>query len=113
MIIHSARSTTTSWFTNHVGIPNAWIQLYSTNGATTGGGTNGAIGYQSTNTTTTFGFLAGASTVNNVNQSGATYVAYCWAEVPGFSKFGSYDGNSSTDGPFIFCGFKPAMVIIK
>jgi hypothetical protein len=113
MIIHSARSTTTSWFTNHVGIPNAWIQLYDISGATTGGGTNGAIGYQSTNTTTTFGFLAGASTVNNVNQSGATYVAYCWAEVAGFSKFGSYDGNSSTDGPFIYCGFKPAMVIIK
>ena len=42
-----------------------------------------------------------------------TYVAYCFAEVPGFSKFGSYTGNGSADGPFINCGFKPALVMVK
>ncbi|MGE4280082.1 MAG: LamG-like jellyroll fold domain-containing protein [Magnetospirillum sp.] len=41
------------------------------------------------------------------------YVAYCWAEVPGFSSFGSYTGNGSTDGPFIHCGFRPRWVLIK
>jgi hypothetical protein len=41
------------------------------------------------------------------------YVAYCFAEVAGFSKFGSYTGNGSADGPFIFTGFKPAFVLIK
>ena len=113
MIIHSARSTTTSWFTNHIGIPNAWIQLYTTAASVTGGGTNGAIGYQSTNTSSTFTFTAGASTVNNVNQNGTTYVAYCWTPVPGFSQFGSYTGNGSLNGPFIYCGFKPRWIMTK
>jgi hypothetical protein len=48
-----------------------------------------------------------------VNKSSATYVAYCFAEVKGFSKFGSYTGNGSTDGTFVYTGFKPAMVICK
>ena len=48
-----------------------------------------------------------------VNDSGGSYVAYCFAEVEGFSKFGSYTGNGSTDGPFIYTGFKPAFVILK
>ncbi len=41
------------------------------------------------------------------------YIAYLWSEVEGFSKFGTYDGNGSTDGPFIYCGFRPAYVLIK
>ena len=45
--------------------------------------------------------------------SSQTYIAYCFAEVEGYSKFGSYTGNGSTDGPFVYCGFKPAMVIYK
>ena len=47
------------------------------------------------------------------NESGATYVNYLWSEVAGFSKFGSYTGNGSTDGPFVHLGFKPAFVMIK
>jgi hypothetical protein len=47
------------------------------------------------------------------NESGATFIAYCWTEIAGFSKFGSYVGNGSADGPFVYCGFKPAFVIIK
>ena len=113
MIIHSARSTTTSWFVNHVGIPNLWMQLYIYFTASSGGGTNGAIGYQSTNTSTTFGFTAGSSTVNNVNQSAATYVAYCFTPIKGFSAFGSYTGNSSTDGPFVYTGFRPRWIMLK
>tara|TARA_R110000772_G_scaffold264888_1_gene385800 strand:- start:9 stop:503 length:495 start_codon:yes stop_codon:yes gene_type:complete len=49
-----------------------------------------------------------------VNASGGTYVSYCFANIKGFSKFGSYVGNSSaTDGTFVYLGFKPAFVIIK
>jgi hypothetical protein len=40
-------------------------------------------------------------------------VAYCWAEVAGYSKFGSYTGNASTNGPFVYCGFRPKYVLIK
>ena len=47
------------------------------------------------------------------NGSTNTYVAYCFAEKTGFSKFGQYKGNASTSGPFINTGFRPSMLIIK
>jgi hypothetical protein len=50
---------------------------------------------------------------NEYNASGQTYIAYAFAEVKGFSKFGSYVGNGSTDGTFVYTGFKPAFVIFK
>ena len=48
-----------------------------------------------------------------INQNTATYVAYCFAEVAGYSSIGGYEGNGSTDGPFIFTGFKPAWIMLK
>jgi hypothetical protein len=56
-------------------------------------------------------FTVGDTTQNN--GAGKTYVAYCWSEVPGFSKFTSFTGNASTDGPFIYCGFRPKYVMVK
>ena len=47
--------------------------------------------------------------VNNANG----YVAYCFAPVAGYSAFGSYTGNGSTDGPFVYTGFRPRFVLIK
>jgi hypothetical protein len=40
-------------------------------------------------------------------------IAYCFAEVAGYSKFGSYTGNGSADGPFVYCGFRPRYVLLK
>ena len=48
-----------------------------------------------------------------VNNSGDTYVAYCFAEKQGYSKFGQYTGNGSAEGPFVYTGFKPAFLLIK
>ena len=48
-----------------------------------------------------------------VNQSGETYVAYSFAEVQGYSKFGKYIGNGNANGPFVYTGFKPAFVMQK
>jgi len=48
-----------------------------------------------------------------IQVASATMVAYCWAEVAGYSKFGSYTGNSSADGPFVYLGFRPKYVLIK
>jgi hypothetical protein len=56
-------------------------------------------------------FSVGASV--NTNGSSDNYVAYCFAEKQGYSKFGSYVGNGSTNGPNIYTGFKPAFVMIK
>ena len=49
----------------------------------------------------------------DVNESSDTYVAYCFAEKQGYSKFGSYTGNGNADGPFLYLGFKPAWVMVK
>ena len=49
----------------------------------------------------------------NTGYSGDDYIAYVWAEVDGFSKFGSYVGNGSTNGPFVYTGFSPAFVVVK
>ena len=49
----------------------------------------------------------------NTNGSGKNYVAYCWHEVDGFSKFGSYTGNGSSDGTFVATNFSPSFVMIK
>ena len=48
-----------------------------------------------------------------INASGQEHIAYCWTEIEGFSKFGKYKGNGSAHGPFAYCGFRPAFVIIK
>ena len=56
-------------------------------------------------------FSLGNST--EVNASGGTYVAYCFAEKTGYSKFGKYTGNNNASGPFIYTGFKPAFVMLK
>jgi hypothetical protein len=48
-----------------------------------------------------------------VNTSSGTYIAYCFAEKKGFSKFGSYTGNGNADGTFVYTGFRPAFLIVK
>jgi hypothetical protein len=55
-------------------------------------------------------FSVGTDT--NANESGSGHIAYCFAEKKGFSKFGSYTGNASADGTFVYTGFKPAWVIM-
>jgi len=52
-------------------------------------------------------------TDSDLNTSGGTYVAYCWSEIAGFSKFGSYVGNGSTDGTFVYTGFRPKFIMVK
>jgi hypothetical protein len=62
----------------------------------------------STPSSTTFG----VATTGFANNTG-DMIAYCFAEVDGFSKFGSYTGNGSADGPFVYTGFRPAFVMVK
>ena len=49
----------------------------------------------------------------SVSGSGNNIIAYCFKEVKGYSKFGSYTGNGNADGTFVYTGFRPAWVIIK
>jgi hypothetical protein len=48
-----------------------------------------------------------------INVTGNNYVAYCFAPVAGYSSFGSYTGNGSADGPFVYTGFRPRWVMYK
>jgi len=66
----------------------------------------------STNTTT-FTLDGYHSTYDALNENSATYLAYCFAEKKGYSKFGLYTGNGSADGTFVYTGFKPAWLLIK
>ena len=71
------------------------------------------------NRATSFNSTAPTSSVFSIgtdlgtNTNGGTYVAYCWSEIAGFSQFGSYTGNGSTDGPFIYLGFRPKFWMVK
>ena len=50
---------------------------------------------------------------DGVNNNTVSYIAYCFAEKTGYSKFGSYTGNGNADGPFFYTGFKPAFILQK
>jgi len=80
---------------------------------------NSTLALQTDGTGQFFNSTAATSTVfsvktnPDVNQNASNYVAYCFSEVEGYSKIGSYTGNGSADGPFIYTGFRPALVIFK
>lgn len=99
-----------NWNTWHTSLNNtaARLQLNTYLAVDTGSPTIwGTGGINPTSTT----FQVGSNT--GVNGNASTYIAYLWSEVAGFSKFGSYTGNASSDGPFVFCGFRPRWVLIK
>jgi len=65
-------------------------------------------------TTTTFGFNANGGNVNAVNENSIPCIAYCFRSITGFSSFGKYKGNNnSVNGPMVYTGFKPSMIIVK
>ena len=64
----------------------------------------------STNSSTTY-FNIGTDAV--VNASGGTYIAYCFANISGYSKMGRYSGSGSTNGAFVYTGFKPSFILTK
>jgi hypothetical protein len=107
MIIVKNRGTTTDWAVYHKSLTSAayWLELNSSGGVS---GPNSVV-FNSTAPTSTV-FSVGTNDRTNATNS---YVAYCFSEVPGYSSMGSYTGNLSTDGPFIFTGFRPRFVMGK
>jgi len=107
MIIMKGRNVSDQWTVGHQylnGGSSPWnygIPLQTTTGTQTNSGF-----WNNTAPTSTV-FSQGSW------DSGYTKVAYCFAEVPGYSSFGTYLGNSTSDGPFIYTGFRPRYVIIK
>jgi hypothetical protein len=106
LLIVKQRNTTRDWPVWHISIANTqYLSLNATDAVQTA-----ATQWNSTTPTSTV-FSIGTS--GGVNQSAGTYVAYCFAAVAGYSAFGSYTGNGSTDGPFVYLGFRPRFVMFK
>ena len=95
------------WSVYHASVGNTgYLRLNATDATTTSSTT-----WQNTSPTSTVFSIGTAGHVNY--DSSTTYVAYCWAEIAGFSKFGSYTGNNSTDGSFVYTGFRPKYIMFK
>jgi hypothetical protein len=96
-----------SWSVYHTSLGGTkTLYLNLTNAANTT-----SLAWNNTDPTSTVFSLGSAGTTNTSGSPGM--VAYCWAEIAGFSKFGSYTGNGSADGPFVYTGFRPEWVMIK
>ena len=54
-----------------------------------------------------------ANTSHQINASGGSFIAYCFTEIQGYSKFSGYTGSGTSDGTFVYTGFKPAWLLIK
>jgi len=108
MLIVKSRSTAaTDWKVYNVNVGNTFQGFLNDTAAFQG--SSPTLWNSTTPTSTVFSIGTNAG----VNQSSATLVAYCFAPVAGYSAFGSYTGNGSTDGPFVYLGFRPRFILIR
>ena len=108
MLIIKRRNSTGNWPVWHTSLPSAQRLLFLE--LTFWADTDYPTFLNSTAPTSS---VFSVGTNSSTNASGGTYVAYCFAQVAGYSAFGSYTGNGSSDGPFIFTGFRPRYVLVK
>jgi hypothetical protein len=100
-------AVTANWGVYHSSLGNTQlIRLDSAAAAVTS-----ATAWNNTSPTSSV-FSVGTVADTNYSSS-ATYIAYCWTAIPGFSAFGSYTGNGSSDGPFVYLGFRPRWLMVK
>ena len=108
MIIVKTRGTSGDWSVYHSSLPVTHVLILNTTEAAY----NPSIDdFQDTAPTSDVFYIT--ATAGRTNANGTTFVAYCFAEKQGYSKFGSYTGNGSTDGTFVYTGFKPAFVMCR
>ena len=106
VIILKGTDQNDGWFVQHQDLgATKFLRLQDTNAVTTQ--TN--VWNNTAPTSNVFSVGNGSGTNGNGNQ----FITYCFAEKQGYSKFGSYKGNGSTDGTFVYTGFKPAFLIVK
>jgi hypothetical protein len=108
MIILKSRSDgALNWYVYHSALGYTYRTFLNLTNAASN--TSSSTVWATAPTSTVFGI--GDS--DGVNASAGTYVAYCFAAVAGYSAFGSYTGNGSADGPFVYLGFRPRFVMFK
>ena len=107
MIITKVRSTSgADWSVYHASIGNTKCLFLDTTAAP-----STSVNFWNNTSPTSTVFSIGIS--GGTNNSGNTMIAYCFAAVAGYSAFGSYTGNGSTDGPFVYLGFRPRFLMVK
>jgi len=106
-IIAKSRNVGGDWRVWHQSLSAA--EYMTLNSTTTVGNSNSVWGTSPAQNATTFSI----GTNTDVNQDTKLYLAYCFAEKQGYSKFGKYIGNGNADGPFVYTGFKPAWILSK
>ena len=111
MIIVKNRASVSNWCVWHGAFGTASNTDYVFLQTTGAKGGSGSLDFWNNTAPTSSVFSLGVD--SNVNNNTQAHVAYLFSEVAGFSKFGSYTGNGSTDGPFVFCGVRPKWVMIK
>ena len=110
MIIVKSRSTAgTAWPVYHASLGNTQVITLNTTSATATVG----VWNNTTPTSSVFSVSDVGATNGDTNFSTRTYVAYCFAQIAGYSAFGSYTGNGSSSGPFVYLGFRPRWILIK
>ena len=109
MVIVKRRNSTGDWCVWHTSVYSTYGSAYLLFLNSTDQALSSTTVFNGNTTSTTFPVVTNSA----VNASGGTYVAYCFAAIPGYSAFGSYTGNGSADGPFVYCGFRPKYVLIK
>lgn len=103
MIFLKGRNVAGGWYVYHSALGGTkYLALQSTGAVTTA-----SDGWNNTNPTST------VVSVGNGYAGSYNMVAYCWAEIAGFSAFGSYTGNNSADGSFVYLGFRPKFIMFK
>jgi hypothetical protein len=104
MVILKPRTAGTSWGVYHSGLTSAayYLTLQTTNAQAS------SNSWWNSTAPTSSVFTIGATWYGTTNA-----VAYCFAAVPGYSAVGSYTGNGSTDGPFVYTGFRPRFIMFK
>ena len=103
LVIIKNRLSVADWAVYHGSLANTSYLLLNSNAAY---GTNANYWNSTTPNSTVF-------TLGSAFAGSLSYVAYCWAPVAGYSAFGSYTGNGSADGPFIYTGFRPRWILYK
>jgi hypothetical protein len=111
MLIQYERAGGDWWHVWHTGLSGSSYNVFLNNSNAERASVND--GQIKNNGSSTFAFASTTSNVDAVNENGKSYVAYCFSQVAGYSAFGKYTGNGSSDGPFIYTGFRPRYVMIK
>jgi len=109
-VITKARSGSYSWLVGHDGLASdPWTDAVLLD--TTDAVSDSNLFWNDTAPNSSVITLGGA--YNPVNGNNVTYVMYAFAEIEGYSKFGSYTGNGNADGTYVYTGFRPAWIMFK